>query len=85
MVIANVGCTGNWRRLKMKGRSVSEGDIIMRGIKTLVPGRFPVIISASMTCFWKVQQTSNIDFVFPLGNFTKSPTTKPKLGDQSHR
>ena len=58
MVIANAGCTGNWWRLKVKGSSVSEGDIIMRGMKTRLPELFPVIISASITCFWKWQQTN---------------------------
>jgi hypothetical protein len=51
MVMANAGCTGNWRRHKVKGiRSVSEGVMFNRGMNIHWPFVGPVATSASMTC-----------------------------------
>jgi hypothetical protein len=52
MVMPNAGCTGNWRRRKVKGiRSVSEGVMLSRGMNIRWPFAGPIATSTSMTCY----------------------------------
>ena len=66
MVIANAGCIGNCRRLRVKGKVVFEGDKVIRGIKVRNPACFPVIICTSIICFWKEQQINLVPLQRPL-------------------
>ena len=47
MVIVKAGRIGNCLRFIVKGRSRLDGDRVMRGIKTRIPTKVPIIISAS--------------------------------------
>ena len=49
MVMANAARTGNCRRRSVKGKVLSEGVSVMRGISTCLPLCRPVLISALIT------------------------------------
>ncbi len=63
-MIANATRTRNWQRRKTNGQSVSEGEMIMRGMNTRLPTLFHVMIFVSMT-HWPNLLTINL---VPLHN-----------------
>ena len=66
MVMANAAQTGNCRRRSVKGKVLSEGMSVMRGISTCLPLCRPVQISALITFGCSCFTTNRVPLSRPL-------------------